>query len=419
MSANRGDNNSEGQPSPPVISSAEKLKDRFYSWHRKSEPYCSLTLPSKLSQLFSSERRNLTTAVPPTPPVSTNQDPEYLCTEKEGKEEEPVPLTNPRGRQASLEEIVGEIVMQNMGLQRTVRRSRSLGRPRDSAADSSSECEHRSPRQRLRAQRLARMCTLRAQQETLQRSEPTSRPLSFLQQWHVRNQHSQLARNQEDDEELDTFDKTPPDQLQIVESAKPTGSRRGSSTSLDSRQRWTVSGEGPPPLGKRFSGTPMRSPSFLGILASLGSKLMVSAESLQAIDPLTLPTEPKCPTPMFKNGSRSLGARIANNNSGDYANLQTLLFDAKNDEQQEEDVYEDSLSAVLDREEFSQDSAIFSDEPTPKLATKVPPPVPAKPVRIISKSEHNEVVQPDEQAAAKPKGWVKQMVGRIQSGAES
>jgi hypothetical protein len=396
------------------VSSAEKLKDRFYSWHRKSEPYCSLTLPSKLSQLFSSERRNSTTATPPTLPATA---PEPLCTEEEGEDEEPLPPTSPRGRQASLEEIVGEIVMQNVGLQRAVRRSRSLGRPRDSAADSSSDCEHRSPRQRLRAQRLARMCALRAQQETLQRSEPTSRPLSFLQQWHVRNQHSQLARSQEDDEELDTFDNTTsPEQLQIVE---PTASRRGSSTSLDSRTVRTVSGDGPPSPGKL---TPTRSPSFLGVLASFGSKLMVSAESLQAIDPPTPPAEPKCPTPMFKNGSRSLGARIANNNSGDYANPQTLLFGAKNEER-EEDVYEDSLSAVLDQEEFYRDSAIFSDEhdePTPKPAAKVPPPVPAKPARKISKSgQHNEAAQPEEQPAAKPKGWVKQMVGRIQAGADS
>lgn len=400
------------------MSSAEKLKDRFYSWHRKSEPYCSLTLPSKLSQLFSSERRSSTTAVPPTPPATPR--PEPLCTEEEEEEEEAVPPTSPRGRQASLEEIVGEIVMQNVGLQRAVRRSRSLGRPRgaDSAADSSSDCEHRSPRQRLRAQRLARMCALRAQQETLQRSEPCSRPLSFLQQWHARNQHSQLARSQEDDEETDTFvdNKTPPEQLQIVE---PLGQKRGSCTSLDGRTPRTVSGE-----GKRSPSTPTRSPSFLGVLASFGSKLMVSAESLQAIDPPTPPpAEPKCPTPMFKNGSRSLGARIANNNSCDYANPQTLLFGAKNEELEEQDVYEDSLSAVLDQEEFYRDSAIFSDEhdePTPKPVAKVPPPVPAKPARKLSKSgQHNEEAPPEEQPAAKPKGWVKQMVGRIQAGADS
>jgi hypothetical protein len=416
------------QPSPPVVSSTEKLKDRFYSWHRKSEPYCSLTLPSKLSQLFSSssERRNSANNLQPQeqqPQPSHREEP--LCTEEEEEEGEPTQPSSPRGRQASLEEIVGEIVMQNVP--RAVRRSRSLGRPRDAAAaDSSSDCEHRSPRQRLRAQRLARMCALRTQQENIQRTE-SSRPLSFLQQWHMRNQQK-LARSQEDDEEHAEEKLDTPEPLQIVESQDPPplmmNYKRGSTTSLESKcnLKRMSAGESqeriatPGSPGKRSPSTPTRSPSFLGVLASFGSKLIVnSQESLQTIE--ALPESPRpCPTPMYKQGSRSLGARIANNCSSDYANPQTLIF--KNEED-EEDFYEDSLSAVLDQEEFYRDSAIFSDEheePTPK-PVKIPPPVPAKPVRVANGGVSKSAEVEDE--PAKPKGWVKQMVGRIQAGAES
>ncbi|XP_065344779.1 uncharacterized protein LOC135942550 isoform X2 [Cloeon dipterum] len=415
-------------PGGGVGSGAEKLKDRFYNWHRKSEPYCSLTLPSKLSQLFSSlERRNSTCRQldRPTQPCNETSCSEQQEHEEEEEEEEEEEREAPAGtsnRQASLEEIVGEIVMQNV---RSVKRSRSLGRPRDPlvsaaapTADSSSDCEQKSPRQQHRAQRLARMCALRTQQETLQQAGGLSRQMSFLQQWQQR----QHQHRQEDKPRVPP--PPPPTSLQVEEAVAETPTRSVSSTSLSSPG---VGGG-----GKRSPGTPTRSPSFLGVLASFGSRLMAnSCESLTESPPPPPPGAAEQPKPpMLKQGSRGLGARIAMNTVSDYADPATLGIGATRGAAEDDDdsFYEDNLSAVLDQEEFYRDSAIFSDDHDEPVATattpapprKVPPPVPAKPPRLlIAKPPAPSECGAPAETQPKPKGWVKQMVGRIQAGAES
>jgi hypothetical protein len=280
--------------------------------------------------------------------------PEQSCSHEEQVEEQ-------QRRQASLEEIVGELVLQNVGLQRALRRSRSLGRPRDSV-DSSSDCEQRSPRQRQRAQRLARMCALRQQQENLQRRDWQE---SFLHKWQCDNsQDLEIPSNK-----IESFE--PQSEPQSEPQFEPKLQTEELNLSYEPPSTITT-----PESPAHSSEGSYRSGSLLGVFASLGSRLRVnSTETLsesEQVPSFQVPT-------MYKQGSSGLGARIAQSSSCEYADPQTLL------RRSDEDFYEESLAAALEKEETFRDSAIFSDEheettdlPLPQ-PVKVPPPVPAKP----------------------------------------
>lgn len=229
----------------------------------------------------------------------------------------------------------------------------------------------------MRAQRLARMCALRQQQENLQRLENWSKKddkvpsdlkdkqeenqkvTSFLQKWKLENEIKCLVDNESADW---------PNEDEVV--PKPVINNIHDNTDqFDARKDESVT---PEPSLHHHEGL-HRPGSLLGVLASLGSRLRVnSTETLAEPEQLS----PRRAAAMYKQGSPSLGARIAQSCS-EYADPQTLMRRPE----QDCSFYEKSLAAALDEEEAFRDSAIFSDEheEITEPPRKVPPPVPAKP----------------------------------------